>query len=261
MRTLTVVLIFFSTIACIAQPRWFRQKPSSESGQFDYFSGEGTTRKDAFFDALQALASGRGYSDAEFTIEKKTKIYDEIGRESETTIGSSVTVAKKRLFLFTVDAQIKNGLFYVLLGSPKPNYGEIYGGFVSKKNFVWRSAIAPGWGQFYNKESSKGLLFSVGEIGLIGATILSFSQAKNQEDKAELAFLQGNLAQFNKFDQSRNNWETTGTILGISAVAVWVLNVIDAGASKKNLYVQNEQPKKRIHLLAQGTRMGLKYSF
>lgn len=254
-----LILTLFSNLS-ISQPRWAKEKASSESGDFDYFYGEGTTRRDAYFDALEALASKRGLVDADFTIEKKTKILNETSRESKTEIGSEVKVSGKNLFVFEVDEVRAKGRFYILIGSPKPNLGSMYGGFMPRKNFVWRSALAPGWGQFYNRESSKGMLFSLGEVGLIAGTIFSFSQASNHKQNADNALLQGNLAQFTRYDQKRNNLRTTGTILGVSAAALWILNIIDATASRKNLYVRNEH-KSQVRFIAQGNQIGLKYSF
>lgn len=230
---------------------------TSESGDFDYFFGEGDDRDEAYFDALDALAKQLGWVKGEFSTERKVEIIDGL-RKSNYKSTASVKVEEVDLFVFPVRELRKRGKVYILIGSPKS--GTEQGGILAKSNFVWRSSLAPGWGQFFNKEPTKGLLFSLGEVALIGSTLYAFNQSSNEQSNADLARLQGNIAQFNKYNQRSDNWNTTGTILGVSAVAFWVLNIIDATSSEKNLYV-HLQEKKGMGLFAKGDRLGFKYSF
>ncbi len=260
MRHLFITLILNLTfLGAFSQSKWAFETPDSKSGKFDYFVGEGTTRDDAYLDALEALASQRGLVNAEFTTEKKVQIVDNL-RKSLFETTSEYSVGNKSLFLFKVREENDGNRYYILIGSPKPKYGNIQGGLVPTGNFVWRSAIAPGWGQFYNKETSKGLLFSLGTVAFIGGSIYAFDQAGKQADQARLALISGNLGQFNTFDQRETDWRTTGTVLGIGAVATWILNVIDATASKKHVYADSGN-KKELHFFARGNSVGLNLRF
>lgn len=241
----------------MSQPKWVRKTPPSKSGNYLYFVGEGSTRRAAVMDALQSVSESLGDQYLESSVEDFVEIINENKERRTVTRLKQQSKAESR-FVFPADSWNNGSYFYILIGVSK--IGESIGGPLSAGNFVWRSSLAPGWGQFYNKESKKGLLFSIGEVALIGAALYSFGQAGNEADNAELALLSGNLAQFNTFRQNEDNWRTTGTIFGISAGALWILNIIDAASTDKNLFA-SVQEKKGVGLLASGTRFGLKYSF
>jgi len=255
-----LLMIFGSSYSLVSQPKWYNNPPESKTEDYYYFPGEGSTPVRAIVEAKSLLAQTRGISE----YSQVTKIVDRISddRLTEEVLDSVIfKIAKVKLYTFPAIAPTKKGSnYYVLLGSPKDVFDtSSVGGRMPTNKFLTRS-IVPGWAQLYNKESGKGLLFIIGEIALIGGTLGSFSQASNQADNAGLAFLSGNLAQYNSFQQSEDNWKTTGTILGISAAALWVLNIIDATASKKNIFVQMHM-KNGMGLLASRKGFGLKYSF
>ncbi|WP_421871243.1 DUF5683 domain-containing protein [Marinoscillum sp.] len=258
MKVLITLPLILLVLALQAQPKWINDEPQSESQLFDYFVGEGTSRDEAFLDALEALAIQRGAVTAGFSVEQKREIIDE-QVSSEFKRSGKVKVAEKTLVIFPVKKWNNGSYFYTLIGSPKQ--GErTDGGVMAKGNFIWRSSLVPGWGQFYNKEPSKGLLFSLGTVGLIGGTIFSFSEAGKQGDQAAMALRQGNLAQYNTYDQNEKTWKATGTILGVGAAAVWIINIVDATASDKNLYVF-ERRKMHLDWAVARNSVGLKITF
>lgn len=252
-----LVLTVSATMVFAQRPKWTKSTPVSESGSYDYFVGRGDNDNEAYDNVVDAVCKKRCVDSVGGKIGRTVTAGDG-GRKIE--INRSVQVkcdCGSDLYIRKVDEYTDRDRYYILVSVSKN--GNSSGRALSRSDFVWRSAVAPGWGQFYNKESKKGLFFSLGEVALIGATLYSFGQAGNEADNAELAFLGGNIAQYNSFKQSEDNWKTTGTILGISAGALWILNIIDATSSKKNLYAMNR--KKGLGLLASGNNFGLKYSF
>lgn len=240
-----------------AQPKWAKKKPISESEKYDYFVGIGTSEKEAYLDAVQVASQ---YGEIEYT-GSVSLLKDIINDSTRSTFSrsESLNISKRTLNLFQVDFEDEGDYYYVLIGAAKDGRST-KGGTLGRGNFIWRSSLVPGWGQFFNKEPSKGLLFSLGEVGLIGGTIFSLSQAGKQGDQARLALMQGNLAQYNSFDQSEKSWRTTGTVLGVGAIACWVLNIVDATASDKNLYVFN-RPMIDFQLIAANHQLGFSLTF
>lgn len=260
---LVVLLALFTSIAFFSQAQdWIDSPPKSvkgNEGPFRYYVGEGNSYSEAQFEIIKTMAA-QGIVDVDLQRDRE-KIMQGLRRITRRGEKASIDFGRKSLELEWIDQAYARGKYYVLYSyrTNKAKGGDSPGKLGSGP-FVWRSSIAPGWGQFYNRQASKGLLFSLGEVALIGGVIFSIGEASNQEDKADLALLTGNLAQFNQFDSNRKNWNTTATILGIGAGALWVLNIIDAASSDKKRYAMLQQDK-GLGLLAKGNSLGFKYNF
>lgn len=259
---LSLTTLFVGIASLLFSQSWIDEYPISvknNKGPYQYWVGEGNSYEEAIIEAIKIIASQGGVS-AEVIREREKEI-SSLARSSRVKESATIDFGEKSFDVELVEQAKDKGQSYVLYAMKtkfhRPNDSP---GRLSPGKFVLRSLVVPSWGQFYNNETSKGLLFSLGEVALIGGIVYSFGQAANQKDKADLALLTGNIGQFNDFDTRKNNWKTTGLILGASAAAVWILNVIDASASTKNRYAKM-RTKKGIHLLAQNDQFGLKYSF
>lgn len=87
---------------------------------------------------------------------------------------------------------------------------------------AYRSAIMPGWGQFYNDQPIKGTLFMGSTFGGIGSTIYFFSEYNkyiNKTSEGEELIRDQEMA--------NKNFRYFTWSLGITLV-VWLLNVVDA---------------------------------
>lgn len=265
MRYPLITLFTFISLISIGQsnrmPGWAKnlRAPISESGRFDYFVGEGNSSIKAIVDAKKKMVASKAPTEYQGFLSILEKIAED--KLTEIVVDSVIlTVVSKRMYNFPADEYHRNGRYLVLLGSPKRDINATEtGGPLLKKNFVWRSVVAPGWGQFYNKEVTKGLVFSLGEVALISGTLASFSKANSASNNAVLARLSGNLARVNAFQQTQRNWETTGTILGVGAVALWILNIVDASSSQKNLFAYHHESG--LYLIASVNKLGLNYRF
>jgi len=123
---------------------------------------------------------------------------------------------------------------------PKINYSTTYG--MSDAGF--RSLLVPGWGQFYKKKNTKGLLFLVGAAGSVGG----FLYANNQHSYNINRSLETNdIALKKQFVEKAGDFTTMKNLTLGAAAALWVWNVIDAtsteGATK---YAQNKPIKLNI---------------
>ncbi len=91
------------------------------------------------------------------------------------------------LFVFTVDAF--NGLDYAFQDSLDNDSSEVSNiAVIVRRNpsaALLRSAVLPGWGQFYNDEPLKGVVFGTLELGLLSWLIaehIASEEARNNND-------------------------------------------------------------------------------
>jgi len=102
-----------------------------------------------------------------------------------------------------------------------------------------RSAIVPGWGQFYNGQRQKGTLFFLAEVAALGGTLWADVKRQDAMDDYEAARREYLAADqideieaayevmLRKFDDLEK-WHAQRRRLAYVAAAVWVANVVDA---------------------------------
>jgi hypothetical protein len=98
---------------------------------------------------------------------------------------------------------------------------------------LWRSAILPGWGQFYNQEPVKGWIiggFTIATlIGTVGTYVIGDGARKDYE-----SYPAGTSQ--DKFDTAYNTWDSMAGLnntLAISFLALYTFNLVDAVISAK----------------------------
>lgn len=93
---------------------------------------------------------------------------------------------------------------------------------------VWRSAIGPGWGQFYKGHTTRGALILVGEGLLIPTAIITYMMSSNAATDATNSTTQSDRT----FYQDRSDkLYVASLVAGGAAIALYLYNVIDAAAS------------------------------
>lgn len=139
---------------------------------------------------------------------------------------------------------------------PKINYSTKY----SMNDAGYRSLIVPGWGQFYKKKNTKGLLFLVGAAGSLGGFIVANNKHSYNMNRSRET---NNIDLKKQYVQKAGDFTTIKNITLGAAVGLWVWNVIDAtsteGATK---YVSNKPLK--LNLVSDqnsSLALNLKYKF
>jgi tetratricopeptide (TPR) repeat protein len=93
---------------------------------------------------------------------------------------------------------------------------------------LWRSAILPGWGQFYNGERTKGWIIG----GLTIAALLGTVTTYTIGDSARSAYRSaGAGTSQSTFDSDYNTWNTMATynhVFCITFLALYIFNLVDA---------------------------------
>ena len=107
----------------------------------------------------------------------------------------------------------------------------------SKSGAVFRSALIPGWGQFYNREPVKGGIIVGVEAALIGAAVAMHFLGAADEDKytdSNFALKYPDLGpvelgqKAQELRQSAEDFYELRNIFIYSAVGVWLYNILDA---------------------------------
>jgi tetratricopeptide (TPR) repeat protein len=88
---------------------------------------------------------------------------------------------------------------------------------------LWRAALLPGWGQFYNNQVMKGIIISAGVIVAGGLTAYSVVDENIKYDK----YLNTNENHEIAYKEAESSWNTA-LIWTIVTVAIYAGGVIDA---------------------------------
>ncbi len=100
-------------------------------------------------------------------------------------------------------------------------------------NALWRSAILPGWGQFYNNEIPKGaIIFGIHQI-LVSGSIISFITSESKYNEY--------INATSSFNEKWNNYTASLMIFKIivgTTGAFYLYNLIDAAMTKEKRYIE-----------------------
>ena len=110
--------------------------------------------------------------------------------------------------------------FEPLIPQYSDNYGMVAG---------WRSAVAPGWGQFYKKKTGKGVFFLTTEVVAIsGIVFCEMKRSDNMRKSKETT----NLTIIREYRSRADDWELIrNATIGVAA-GVYVWNILDAALAK-----------------------------
>ncbi len=90
---------------------------------------------------------------------------------------------------------------------------------------AWRSAVLPGWGQFYKGQKTRGILLGGAFWGSLAATTVAVLKENDRKDKYEAATDPTEISR--RFD-TYNTWFKTRRVLTVATVGLWLINVVDA---------------------------------
>jgi TolB-like protein len=103
----------------------------------------------------------------------------------------------------------------------------------SRRDAVFRSMLAPGWGQLYNREPKKGIGFAAAEAVVLGGALVFHLQGQRAEDQYHSKTSAGDLgsdpsaAAASLRRRADRAYGTRNTLLWV-ALGVWAVNVADA---------------------------------
>ena len=94
---------------------------------------------------------------------------------------------------------------------------------------AWRSAVLPGWGQFYKGQKTRGILLGGAFWGSLAATAVAVIKENDLRDKYEAETDPTAIARrYGTF----NSWFKTRRALTAATIGFWLLSVVDASWTK-----------------------------
>ncbi len=126
---------------------------------------------------------------------------------------------------------------------------------------LWRSAVLPGWGQWYNGEHGKAWLFGGVTVGLLATVVVTYSLGS----AAEAQYLA--VGTGGDFDTPYNTWAQMASINNIAYIGfglAYTYTLVDAVMSAKapsagHALFQEEPPALQVSMLDTQGAMGVKY--
>lgn len=111
----------------------------------------------------------------------------------------------------------------------------------TKVDSLYRSLVAPGWGQFYNRQAWKSYIIIGLEAICVGGAVWSYFLMEDRYDKYKNAI---DTASAEKWYDRAERYRVMTNAFIYSAIGIWALNVIDAvvsGKSEKTLKLKTKK--------------------
>lgn len=253
-RPILTVLMLLVLVGASAQkktsdgvkPQWIHKAPTPTNSTFRYevITAVGNSLDAARQRSLSELISNTGLSNgvlvtSDYRSSKKVKqqwnngkLTEVIDRNSEKT--TSAKSKENEIFVENIDEywiRDNDGDYYLTKLyaiselDRRPLFDNVELTTKYGVNGLWRSAIVPGWGQFYKGSNLKGGLILGGTVGVIAGVIYTDCQRSDYVRKIGKT----HNADIKKAYATKRDHFTTGRNVCIGALAaLYVYNLIDA---------------------------------
>lgn len=224
----------------------FPPAPTSGS-EYVVARGEGASlkqaRDDAFSGLLHDLGNSAGVSvNSQAISEMKSSLNFNAGSsgyEESTTTTNTYNIEredfKASFSKLSEYYEYRNGSYQLwelyevarsqqTLSAKIPQYTTKYGA-----SALWRSAILPGWGQFYKKKTGRGIAILVTEVVLVSGAVYCESMRSDNVRKSQEVT---NISQTKEYRKRADTWTTRRNIFAGGAIGVYAFNLLDAALSK-----------------------------
>jgi len=240
---LFLVFITFLSVTAQEKPDWIYNKPVGN--KFIYYVGVGNSKSAqeafeiAFNSALKSISKEDKVIIHDISkIVKTSNIVKEDGRIvdnsfnqnifDELNIETSKVIVGTRFVDFFFDT--KESTCWVLLAKARYGNSDIDNCLTySKTPIIWRSALIPGWGQFYKNQTGRGIVFLASEAVMISTTIYCESMRADNMRKSEETL---NIDIVKEYRKRADTWELRRNVAIGGAIAVYALNLLDAAKGK-----------------------------
>ena len=253
LHTLFLFTSFFFIGCTSSRPLWIEETPKGYEN--DYFVGNGTSDKSETDAHEQAVTNAiqRINQSGEIEVsssEKTNSNTKETFRNGTSDLQRTDEIAKEILVQgksTTINGLVEderfhewNGAqhsFWSLVKIPKKNNIE---SSPTKFSPVWRSAIIPGWGQYFKGEKTKGYSFIGAEVLLVPSGII-FNNLGVDAEANKFSSRTQTLRDY--YDDQSKLYYNVSLGCFIAAGAVYVYNVVDAISSDWKIYSENSFPR------------------
>ena len=227
------------------KPQWLRKLPKPSNATFVYETDHaiGKSLDDAHTKSLNGLVAASGFEsgvvvlsdyksktvDSKVYSNGKLTDYQVDGFETNSQIkGSEVQLHVKSVAEYwtrDVDGTVNLTTLYAKSLNRTPNFDDVELTTQYGIHGLWRSAIVPGWGQFYKGSNLKGGLMLGGTVALVGGVIFAENQRTDYVNKIAKTH-DANIKR--TYATKRDHFATGRNICIGAAAALYVYNLIDA---------------------------------
>lgn len=228
------------------KPQWLHKLPTrtNSSFKYDFKSAKATSLDIARKNCLAELISSSGLSQgivvsSDYKSKEKVsqvwnngKLTEKVTFDTDTEI--STRSKESTLFVENIDeywTRDNTGIYYLTtlyaISQPKevPKFDDVERTTQYGALGLWRSAIVPGWGQFYKGSNLKGGLILGGTVALAGSIIFTEGQRSDYVKK----ITKTHDANIKRTYATKRDHYATGRNICIGALtALYVYNLIDA---------------------------------
>jgi hypothetical protein len=217
----------FGSRVSVAAPRWTVQTPIGKHHIYAVGIGEAQTtydaRRSSITDAMRSFSEQRNVTiETRFhslTTEDRRQIEDEISIN-----GTSTTLKGLRLVETYSIRQNSSQQVWTLMSLPSSNE-------IGRWSSIWRSAILPGWGQFYQGQPWRGGLLLAGTVIGVGGALYTKARQQDFENQGSSSVVPSTRQYY--YDQADKYHQ--GNVAFVSlAVVSYALNLADVLFSSSN---------------------------
>ena len=239
---LLLAVLFAETVMATIPPQWLHKQPKQGNATYVFvpITVETNNLTTGRTEALKMLALDRGLLSS---LKIQYKAEDITNSESQTINGKfSEKIDVKTIEATTFEGrpiQLKAQIIDEYLATKKQTFTTLYRvGIVNNPYFddvstttfyaghgLWRSAIVPGWGQFYKGSYLKGGLMLGGTVALAAGIIYTNSMRSDYANKIAKTH---NTENKRTYATKRDNYTTGRNICIGGLTALYVYNLVDA---------------------------------
>ena len=227
------------------KPQWLHKQPKPSNGTFVYETDYaiGNSLDDARTKSLNGLIAASGFESGVVVLSDynsktvNSKVYSD-GKLSDYQVddfeakshvkGNEVLLHVKSIAEYwtqDINGQVSLTTLYAKSLNGEPNFDSVELTTKYGIHGLWRSAIVPGWGQFYKGSNLKGGLMLGGTVAFVGGIIFTENQRSDYVNKiAKIHDVDIKRAYATK----RDHCATARNICIGGAAALYVYNLIDA---------------------------------
>lgn len=238
-KTETIAFSFFILFIAIANtchgqvPYWVKNgAPHSTSGNYYYAMGNGETLEEAIYTTVKSGVKLQGFTAiTDQKIERSLQIKDNKRTSNHTSIGT-LNFDDKEVNIFIADQyyDYSQQQYYVLIGFTKNQYIQPpQKPTLNVTNYLWRSALVPGWGQFYRGKTVKGVGVFLSEATLVTSAIYCEMRRSDNYRKSQETT---NITLIKEYRKRSDNWEVNRNILIGGTIGIYAFNLLDAALAK-----------------------------
>ncbi len=230
-----LLLVAFGLVS--AAPRWTTVKPLGKSHVYAVGLGESRAslvdaRKAAITSAIGAFNTTQGVTltnRIQLTkIEDSTSYREAVVDELEVK-GISSTLTGVQIVETYIDCNSSPFRVWALISMPGQNQ-------ISHLAPVWRSAIVPGWGQYYQGYKMRGVGLLLAETASIGGAFFSSNEYSSRKSKANKSVVKSTRDEYNKQADMYYQMNVVCVCVAVASYALNMADVLLQSPNRSDLY-------------------------